>query len=587
VTILSLDPDRLPAEALFRIAETVRRSDDVELPRLPNWNYFACPRHSAARGDPPAPGCQQCGVIPRRHQRVGIAWLWLTRRAGLFDSVGLGKTIQCAGLLALLQAAGRLDDRKAVIICRAATIGQWQAELARMVPSLQVVAVTGGATERGAKLARPWQAALCGPEILVSKVAKGAAQLAQFDIGTVICDDIEPLKNVNKTSAMVRKLCGDADRVVVCTATPLDKRLTQLYDLGSVLGWDAALGSREQFQHRHVRLEQQWYTPRLKPAVCRNCKAWLRPDYRQRAWVDKGGRRGPCPAGHGDHFPAGRPRAEPKFTWVERGPVPERLAEFRAKIAPLTLRRTAADCDDVSMPAVELSQIWLGLGAGQQARYAEIRHGILTRLSEAGEELSRQEAENAWLRAWQVTSGLANLDSGVSGESVKLDWVTEALTGDLSGEPAVVFCHFRKTLADLAHRLDKLGVGNVRIWGEQDLAATTAALAAFNSGAARVMLITSAGGAGLNLQKSRRLILVDTPRSASRVAQIVGRVRRDGSAHQTAYVTQLLSDTPIERALAEMISREALMSAQVLDDGQLAGEFAGSQAGDLLRAVTG
>jgi SNF2 domain-containing protein/helicase-like protein len=584
VSLLSFE---LPSADLFRIAEHVRLSYDIELPRLGNWNYDACAHHDRISGPVPVLGCHHCGVRPRRHQRIGITWLWLTKRAGLFDSTGLGKTLQVAGLLALMQANGDLR-RKVLIICRASTIGQWRSELARMVPSLAVAVVSGTARERGAALARPWEVALCGPEMLVSKVTKGAAQVEQFDIGTVICDDIEPLKNVNKTSRMIRKLCDEAERVVICTATPLDKRLTQLYDLGSVLGWDAVLGTREEFQHRHVRMEQVWFRPKLKPTVCRYCKTFMKPDFGKHAWVDKAGSRGPCPRKPGqNHFALSRMRPEPKFTWAERGPVAENLPEFREKIAPLVLRRTAADCDDMAMPDVEPAQVWLDLGTRQQDRYDEIRRGILTRQNEAGERLSRQEAENWWLRAWQVTSGLANLDSGVSGESVKLDWVTDVLTGDLSDEPVVVYCYFRKTLADLSERLGKAGVSNTRIWGEQDLAATTAALAAFNGGAARVMLITEAGGAGLNLQKARRLIMVDTPRSAARMTQIIGRIKRDGSEHATAYVTQLLSATPVERALAETISREALMSAAVLDDGQLAAEFSQASPEDLLKSVTG
>jgi superfamily II DNA helicase RecQ len=101
------------------------------------------------------------------------------------------------------------------------------------------------------------------------------------------------------------------------------------------------------------------------------------------------------------------------------------------------------------------------------------------------------------------------------------------------------------------------------------------------------MLITSAGGMGLNLQKARRLILVDTPRSASRVQQIIGRVRRDGSEHQACYITQLLTTTPIERDLDQMITREAMMSARALGDKETAGEFAPADAQALLKAVTG
>lgn len=579
-----LDPDHMAAEEIYRVAELVRLSHDINLPPMPDWNNGGCWKHGGNQCLPTL-GCHRCGIVPRRHQRIGITWLWLTKRAALLDSTGLGKTVQVAGLLALMQQWGKLD-RKVLLIVRAATISQWHAELARMLPTLQTVMMTGSAAERGKKLAREWQVAICGPEILVSKVAKGAAQIKQFDIGTVVTDDIEPLKNINKTAKTIQGIAKGADRVVICTATPLDKRLGQLYDLGGILDWQAVLGSKEEFQHRYVDMEQVWYTPRIKPTVCRNCKTFLKADFRQRAWVDKDKRRGPCAMSAGrDHFPVSRYKPEPKFNWVEKGPVLSNLPEFREKMAPLVLRRTASDCDDVQMPEVEPSRVWLELGKGQRERYDEVQKGILTRMNSSGEPITKLEAENWWLRAWQVTSGLVNLDSGITGESVKLDWLTEALTGDLSDEPVVVYCYFRPTLADLAHRLDKAGVTNARIWGEQDLSVTTAATAAFNDGSARVILITNAGGAGLNLQKSRRLIFVDTPRGAARVTQIIGRVKRDGSEHQTCYVTQLLTNTAIEQSLAQMITREALMSAAVLDGGQLSDEFVDDQPQTLLKAV--
>ena len=605
------DPLKMDPGARAAIAWQAKTVYDIELPELPGWNSSPCERHAEAAdardGAGLEPGCRECGIIPRRVQRTGITWLWFQPRALLADATGMGKTVQVAGLLSLCREAGSLSAvRPALVIARAATLRQWQDELHRMIPSLMVTVVAGDRRERARRLTEvPWEVALCGPEMLVSKAARAHEQLAGFKAGTVIVDDVDAVRNLNKTSRVIAGICGKAGRVVVCTATPLDKKLTQLYDLGSqLLGWQQALGTREEFQRQYVKMEQVWYTPKLKPTRCRWCKDVLLPDYRIRRWVNpeqvsESGQRMPGPCGKrpyarpgdppSDHFPLSRTTPEPRYTWVERGIEEHMVPYFRERVAPLVLRRVPADADDMSMPAVELCQVPVALGAQQRERYEEVRKGVLTRLDDKGKRISRQEAENLWMRAWQVTSSLANIDKGTSCESAKLDWAVDAITGDMSGEQVVVYCYFRATLEDLSRRLGKAGVPNERIWGEQGAACQDAARRQFDAGIARVMLITDAGGMGLNLQKARRMILVDTPRSAGRVAQLIGRCKRDGSEHQTVYVSQLLSDTPLDQSLAEMVGREAVMQALVLDAGKLADEFSWAEETPerLLTMVTG
>jgi SNF2 family DNA or RNA helicase len=263
------------------------------------------------------------------------------------------------------------------------------------------------------------------------------------------------------------------------------------------------------------------------------------------------------------------------------------MPELRQKTAPLVLRRTAADCDDVAMPVTEVIHVPVELGTAQRERYEELRRGILTRLDDRGKPVSKQEAESIFLRARQVVSGLANLDNVKTGESAKLDRVMTRLTGDLSDEPVVVYCYFRPTLADLAGRLAAEGITSVRIWGEQHAREQEHAVSAFNTGAAPVMLITDAGGMGLDLQVSRRLIVADIPVSAGRFRQLVGRIRRDGSEHRSCYVQVLVSDTPVDAALAATVGSELSMFNAVMDAEGVSDEVPWPDAVSLLKAVTG
>lgn len=581
------DPWQMPEDVRHQVAEGVRLSYDIMLPPMQGWNDRPCVRHAPRL----VPSCLNCGIVPRRHQRVGITWAYLTFRAGLFDSTGLGKTVQVAGLLNLLQANGELDTgKRGLVICRAATIGQWRDQLARMVPDLAVTCVTGDARSRRKALAGEWEVALCGPEMITSKVTRAVDQLAEFGFPTVVCDDISALANLNKTSRTVKRLTDPARRVVVATATPLDKRLSQLYDTGRILGWQSVLGSPEEFQHRYVEMQQVWYTPKLKPVVCRWCKTLMTADHQRKMWVEaKTKDTGPCPAKPGSpHFPLSKGiQPGPRFTWVEKGVNQANLPEFRERIAPLCIRRTAADCDDVTMPEITVSHLTVELGKAQKTRYEQLRKGALVRLNETGRPVTMAESNSMFLRARQITSGLANLDASRSGESAKLEKVVDQLTGDIAGEPVVVYCYFRPTLADLSDRLTKEGIQNVRIWGEQHESDQANALRMFNAGASPVMLITDAGGMGLNLQRARRMIIVDPPLSGGRLGQIVGRVHRDGSEHRTCYVQLLVSDTPVDKAVVAVLGDELEMFNAVMNGDGSPDEIPWPKPEDVLRAVTG
>jgi SNF2 family DNA or RNA helicase len=582
-----LDARYLPPRARAEAAWLAHEARDVEwLDNLPAWNYE---------------------LEPRRHQRAGIAWLYFMTRALLADQGGLGKTVTVAGLLALMEATGELapvtgqgsaSGAPALLIVRAAAMAQWHAELRRFVPGIKVITLdspadkSAGAAARSrvAKLLRPgWHAALISPEMLASKVTGARAMLSEARWSVLVCDDVEVLKNQNKTARAVRNLAMDIPRVIVSTATPLDKRLTQLYDTGTVLRWQAILGSREEFRHHYVTTEKKWYTPKLKPTVCTRCQVTLIADWKQKLWTDSKHRPGPCPGNAGGlHVPRSRIMLEPRFTEVETGVVPQLVPEFRARIAPLVLRRTAADADDIAMPAVQLNRVWVDLKPAQAERYEEIRKGVLVM---AGRKVPQLEAKNLWLRAWQVTSSLATLDGAEplkGSHSAKVEEAVDRVTGDYADEPVVIYSYFKATITHLANSLEQAGVTASRLWGDSSAYERNRNLDAWNAGRTRVLLITDAGGMGLNLQKARRLILVDTPRSAARVSQLIWRVRRDGSEHETVYIDQLLSRTPVDLALATRNLAEQAMSDAVLDGAELDAALEEMVTAEtLLKEVTG
>jgi SNF2 family DNA or RNA helicase len=543
----NLDPDR-DAER-WRRADAARVSRDITLPPLQYWNYAPCAAHSAIE-----PGCQRCGVVFRRHQRVGISWLFLAKRGLLADPVGTGKTIQIAGLLAMLRENGEIPARRALIIARAAAIGQWQGELRRMVPGIQVTTATGTARQRQAKYTDPWDVMIISPETLrlrniTSRAGTTRAGdleiLEHFDIGLVVYDDVDAMRHPeSKTAYAVNRLCERADRVVGVHGTPLQKRPTELYSFLAPLGGLAMFGPISLFKHTFVATSTDYYETR-------------------------------------DRFGHTVVKQRTKESGIKNG------ARLKEMIAPMVLRRTPEQIDDVDLPVLQPHTVWLDPLPSQRARYAELQRGVLRSIREDGENVTRAAAMAQFMHGWQICSGLATLDEGQSGDSVKLDWACDRLDGDLAADKVVVFVNFKPNVADLSARLTGLGIGHVVMWGNEASPRERAArLAAFRDDpACRVLIGTTTIEQSLNLQVARHLIAVDTILNPARMTQLAGRIRRDGSAHRTVYFHQLLLRGTQEEAYLALLRREQAVADYVW--GEQSEIFEALTPLQLLRLVSG
>ena len=88
------DLSQISEETRKSAAWKLRNSKNFNLPELKYFNYSPCLKHEALDIQ-----CLDCGVAPRKHQKVGIGWLYLVKKGMIGDSVGTGKTVQAAGLL--------------------------------------------------------------------------------------------------------------------------------------------------------------------------------------------------------------------------------------------------------------------------------------------------------------------------------------------------------------------------------------------------------------------------------------------------------------------------------------------------------
>lgn len=436
------------------------------------------------------------------------------------DQVGLGKTGQAAGVLALIKQTGELDaDRRVIVICRPAAIEQWRNELARFLPSMTIVDNTGPRAKRVEKYCGRWDVLVSGYQMLL----RDHEHLDHFDIGALIADDVDTLRNrKNQSATIIKRLARRSRRVMVLNGTPLQKRLREMHSMLELVGGYQVFGSETSFRTRYERTE-------------------LTKVYNRRI---------------------GREVVTKKTLGYKN------LDDFITKITPMVLRRTAAHVDDVDLPEIMApNDVYLDLHPAQAAKYELLRTGVLKIIKAEGTKVKRLAAVARFLYGAMICAGLATLgeDDG-PGTSSKLDWVeNKVVDGDLSEEKVVVFCQFTRTVQALSDRLTRAGTGHALIWG-RDTRRTARAQAQrrfWDDSGCRVLIGTAAMEASLNLQVARHLINVDQLMNPARMQQLVGRIRRDGSAHRAVYVHNLFTRDTQEEGYLDVLRREQALADTV------------------------
>jgi SNF2 family DNA or RNA helicase len=552
---LNYDVRNFTNERREQLAWAVHEADDWKLPALRAWNYDSCRAHRMGwdkevqddsgnwvvrKQMTPKPDCRKCGIIFRQHQRIGIAWMYLKMHGLLADSMGLGKTTEIGGLIAMLIETGELSlirDRsskhggmgRVVVVPRSAALYQWHTELLRMMPGLNIVVAEGTKRQRTQLYLQPWQVLLIGPEMM----RQDYEMIERFDLSLLVTDDVDQLRNRETDTSYVLdrlgrrgidKLQPGTQRYIIASGTPLQKRLPELHAILDGVGGEPILGNLDTFMRRHVRKET---VREFNAKTGREEKREVITGYRD-------------------------------------------LARLKQQIQPLVLRRLASDLHDVSLPTIMPNDVYLDLYPAQAKKYAELRKGVLQILKEDGARLMKRPDALAKIHyGAAICAGLAALgEEDGPGRSVKMDWIIDALTGDLGDEKVVLFVNLKNSVRAMQYRLREAKIGFVTVWGEdRDKAARAASQERFwTDPNCRVLIGTKAIEQSLNLQVARHLINMDMILNPSRMQQLAGRIRRDGSAYSQVFVHNLLTANTQEARYMPMLEREQALADFIWDE---------------------
>ncbi|MGM0837594.1 MAG: DEAD/DEAH box helicase [Bacillota bacterium] len=184
----------------------------------------------------------------RPYQEHGAAWLLFLRKHGfgacLADDMGLGKTIQLIAYFLACKELEQDQEREPVlIICPTSVLGNWQKELERFAPSLEVMLHYG--TNRNKS--HSFLESIKGADVVLTSYAIShldEEELSNVRWSTVCLDEAQNIKNADtKQSQAVRNL--DGNHHIALTGTPMENRLSELWAIFDFInpGYLGSLGA--------------------------------------------------------------------------------------------------------------------------------------------------------------------------------------------------------------------------------------------------------------------------------------------------------------------------------------------------------
>jgi len=168
----------------------------------------------------------------RPYQERGLNWLVTMGSLGLgaclADDMGLGKTMQLLAFLLRRKDEARRDARPALLIAPTSVVGNWEREVERFAPSLDVVRHYGASRARSASdiPKKPGTLVVTTYGLL----RRDAELLSGIDWSVAALDEAQNIKNASSATARAARALRASHRFAL-TGTPVENRLAELWSI--------------------------------------------------------------------------------------------------------------------------------------------------------------------------------------------------------------------------------------------------------------------------------------------------------------------------------------------------------------------
>lgn len=463
----------------------------------------------------PVPLNEPLVSILRPYQKEGVHWLRFLEHAGLggilADEMGLGKTLQTLAWISLRRVNAAVQQQPVLIVCPTSLVENWSEEIARFVPHLKVLAITG--SDRHAK----WGEVAAANVVITSYalLRRDSEQYRDLAFAAVVLDEAQHIKNRSTQNALAAKRLQAPHRLVL-TGTPVENSVSDLWSIMDFL-MPGYLGSHETFhQHYEVPLSQ------------------------------------------------GAAEAETAQARLRRKIHPFLLRRMKREVArdlPPKIQRLA-HCTLTP----DQRQVYVRLVEQSRRRLGEL-------VEKQGLARSRMEILKTLLRLRQVCCHLDLLklpDLQSANPSAKMDLFFELLDEAFdAGHRVLVFSQFVSMLSILRRELEQRDLAYCYLDG-----ATKERLKVvheFNTHADIPLFLISlkAGGTGLNLTGADMVVHYDPWWNPAVEDQATDRAYRIGQKRTVYSIKLITRDTVEEKVLALQRRKQAVIDATLVSDERL------------------
>lgn len=474
------------------------------------------------------------------HQRAGVAFLSMARRALLADEPGLGKTAQTIRALRNMKKTEEVFPT--LIACPNTLKKNWEREYKMWWPEARVQVIKGSAGQRRkqfetnadvyiinweslrthSKLASYGSIALarcpeCGghdESVTQNRCEVHKRELNEIDFKSVVADEIHRSKDPkSKQTRALWAATGNADIRFALTGTPI---ANNVLDLWSIL---------------------HWLSPEEWPSKTR--------------WIDRmidtmlnafGG-------------------------MMVIGVKPHMNDEFYATINP-RMRRMLKARVLPWLPPVLKERRDVEMSTKQKKAYKQMLEVMIAELEDGGAVVA-PSALTQTTRLLQFASSYAEISvDEITGEmrtlltepSCKVDALMDDIKNGDFGEDSVAVCAVSRQLIELLSRaLTDAKISHGLITGAQDEDERQKAVDDFQSGKIKWILFTAqAGGVGITLTAARRLVMLQRPWSLVDYKQALDRVHRIGSEiHDSVVIMDYVTEGTIEERVIDVLDAKA------------------------------
>jgi SNF2 family DNA or RNA helicase len=486
------------------------------------------------------------------HQRAGVKFLSVAKRALLADEPGLGKTAQAIRALKKIQDDGG-EPFPALVVCPNTLKKNWQREFKKWWPEVNVQVIKGSATQRrkqfdeedvdvyvvnweslrshsrlapygSVALARCLECKGHDPRVTETRCEVHERELNRIDFKAVIADEIHRSKEPkSKQTRALWAATGNADIRFALTGTPV---ANNVLDMWSILHW-------------------------LSPADWPSKTRWI--DRMVNTMLNAFG------------------------GMMVLGLKPHMEEEFHATVNP-HMRRMLKARVLPWLPEMMFERRDVEMSAKQAKAYKDMRENMIAELEGDGSAVVAPSVLTQTTRLHQFASSFAQsvVDEATGEEKIilsepscKVDALMDDIkSGDFGDDSVAVAAVSRQLIELLSARLTKEGIAHGLITGAQTEDERTKAIDDFQSGRIKWILFTvQAGGVGVTLTTGRRLVMLQRPWSLVDHKQALDRIHRIGSEiHDSVIIMDYVTEGTIEERVLQVLETKADNFEQIVKD---------------------